>query len=57
MRFYEELDHMLRQYRYRRKRNSTKSKNINNFDIEEFLDEVETCVGEVMEEIDRIIRR
>ena len=57
MRFYEELDHMLRRYRYRRKRNSSQSKSINNFDIEEFLDEVETCVGEVMEELDRIIRR
>lgn len=57
MKFYEELDHALRQYLYRRKRNTARSKKNNNFDVEEFLDEIDTYVGEVMEEIDRIIHR
>ena len=57
MRFYEKLDHMLRQYQYKRKRSATHCKNSADFDIEEFFDEIDTCVGEVMQEIERIIQK
>ena len=57
MKFYEKIDHMLRQYQYRRNRSSARDKNNNDFHVEEFLDEVDVCVGEVMEGIERIIKR
>lgn len=57
MKFYEKIDHMLRQYQYRRNRGSARDKNNSDFHVEEFLDEVDACVGEVMEGIERIINR
>ena len=57
MKFHEKIDHMLRQYSYKRSRKRTHPKNKNDFDANEFLNEVDSCVEEVMEEIERIINK
>ncbi len=53
MKFYEKIDYQLRQYRYRRKRNQGKAGT--DLDIERFLDEVDECVGEIMDQVERFL--
>lgn len=55
MRLSERIDHILRQYNYKRKRGYGNNRSTNNFKMEEFLDEVDSCVGEVIQEIDKIL--
>lgn len=55
MRFREMIDHKLREYNYKRKRSNPNYKNNSDFDIEEFLNEADAYVGELVEEIDRFL--
>lgn len=55
MRFREMINHKLREYNYKRKRSNPACKSNNDFELEEFLNEVDTCVGEVVEKIDRFL--
>ena len=51
MRLSEKLDHMLRQYNYRRTRASNFNKNNNSLNVEEYLGEVDVYISEVIKEI------
>ena len=42
MKFFEKIDHMLRAYQYRRRRNSCGCKNNRDLDIDDFLDEIDS---------------
>lgn len=55
MKFHEMINHKLREYSYKRKRSNPAYKRNNDFELEEFLNEVDTCVGEVVERIDRLL--
>lgn len=55
MRFFEKIDHKLREYRYKRSRNPGRYKNDQDLDIEGFLDELDDYVGEIMEEINHFL--
>lgn len=55
MKFSEKLDHILRQYSYKRKRGYSRYKKNNDFDVEEYLDEINSYIDEIIEEIDRFI--
>jgi len=55
MKFREMIDHKLRQYNYKRKRNNPDYKKDHDFDMDEFLNEVDTYVVEVVEGINRFL--
>lgn len=55
MRLSEKIDHMLRQYNYKRKRGYASSRPNNDFKMEEFLAEVDSYVDEIIEGIDKVL--
>lgn len=55
MRLSEKIDHLLRQYSYRKKRSNTHHKNKNYFDLEEYLEEINSYLEEVQGEIHDIL--
>ena len=57
MKLSEKLDHMLRQYNYKRQRGYANNKGVNSFKTGEFLEEVDSYIEEVAKEIEKIIPR
>lgn len=55
MRLSEKVDHLLRQYNYKRKRESTNNRASNSFEIEEYFSQVDSYIDEVMEEINKFL--
>ena len=51
MRLSERLDHILRQYSYRKKRGNTHHKNNKDYDLEQYLEEINSYIDEVIVEI------
>ena len=54
MRLSEKVDHLLRQYNYKRKRESN-NRASNSFQIEEYFSQVDAYIDEVMEEFNKFL--
>lgn len=52
MRLSEKIDHILRQYNYRRKRNYDSNKSNKGFNVEEYLSQIDSYLNEVLDELD-----
>ena len=53
MKFSEKIDHLLRQYNYKRRRGSSANQSANHIELEEYLGQVDSYVSELMEEVDK----
>lgn len=55
MRLSEKLDHILRQYNYKRTRGKNHSKKTNQFNVEGYLAEVDAYIDEVIKGLDEFL--
>ncbi len=56
MRISEKLDHLLRQYNYKRRRGSSSStRSSNNLDLEEYLAQLDSYIDGAMQQIDKFL--
>lgn len=57
MRLSEKVDHLLRQYNYRRKRGNLNNSASKQYEMEDYFTEVDSYIDEIMNGIDKFYQR